>query len=166
MAMNDKAIWQPLQAELRRWGDAGKVARFWFRDDDAIAPSDPLDRLLALSEEFSIPMALAVIPAFAGESLPARLDGEERVTVTVHGWSHQNHASAMEKKQELGSHRPAGEVLAQLGDGFAKLQSLFGSSFAPVLVPPWNRIASGLLPELSSLGYRAISVYGAARQAP
>jgi hypothetical protein len=164
--MNDKAIWQPLQAALKRWEDAGKVAHFWFRDDDAVSPSDPLDRLLALSAQFSIPMTLAVIPAFTGEALSARLAGEERVTVAVHGWSHENHASASEKKQELGSHRPAAEVLALLGEGFVKLRSLHGMKFAPVLVPPWNRIASGLLPELSGLGYRALSVYGAAKQAP
>lgn len=164
--MSDKATWQPLETELRRWEDAGRVARFWFRDDDAVNPSEPLDRLLGLSEQFSIPMALAVIPAFTGEALASRLGGEELVTVTVHGWSHENHASVSEKKQELGTHRPTADVLAELGDGFVKLKTLYGPQLAPVLVPPWNRIASGLLPDLSGLGYRALSVYGAARQAP
>jgi hypothetical protein len=164
--MSDKAIWQPLQAELRRWEEAGKIARFWFRDDDAVSPSDPLDRLLGVSERFSIPMTLAVIPALTGEALASRLADEARVSVTVHGWSHENHASASEKKQELGSHRPAGEVLGELAAGFAKLKTLYGSQLAPVLVPPWNRIISSLLQELPVIGYRALSVYGAAKQSP
>jgi hypothetical protein len=52
--------------ELDRWQQAGKVARCWLRDDDAVEPSMPLERLLEVTGAFSVPLTLAVIPATAG----------------------------------------------------------------------------------------------------
>ncbi|MDE1996828.1 MAG: polysaccharide deacetylase family protein [Rhizobiaceae bacterium] len=161
--MSDETTWQPLRTELQRWVDAGRRARLWFRDDDAIEPTAALDRLLALSGRHSVPVALAVIPAPTGEPLATRLASEEDVTVTVHGWTHQNHAPDITKKQELGPHRPQAIVLDELHRGFDKLKALYPRQFAPMLVPPWNRIDKALLPELSAFGYRAVSVYGLAK---
>ena len=42
--------WVELQAELDRWQEAGKTARFWLRDDDAIEPTPQLERFLVLAE--------------------------------------------------------------------------------------------------------------------
>jgi peptidoglycan/xylan/chitin deacetylase (PgdA/CDA1 family) len=161
--MRDEIVWRPLLDELARWQKAGKSAHLWLRDDDAVQPTEPLDRLLALSDRFSVPMTLAVIPASTDEALAVRLADQRGISVAVHGWTHENHASASEKKQELGSHRSPSQVLAELRDGFAKLRSLYARRFVPVLVPPWNRIASNLLPELPSLGYGALSVFGIAK---
>ncbi len=141
-------------------------ARFWLRDDDAVAPSAQLDRLLALTEEASVPVTLAVIPAGSGAPLAARLAGVAGVSVAVHGWAHVNHAPASEKKQELGQHRPERQVLAELARGFAHLSDLHGQQFTPVLVPPWNRIAPQVVAGLPGLGYRALSVFGPERPAP
>jgi hypothetical protein len=63
----------------------------------------------------------------------------------------------------LGPGRPAPVVLSELKVGFDKLKALYPVQFAPVLVPPWNRIAPTLLPPLAGLGYRALSVYGRSR---
>lgn len=164
--MNDQALWQPLARALERFGPADRLARFWLRDDDAIVPTQALDRLLALTGHHSVPLALAVIPAHTGPELSRRLKSEEHVTVTVHGWSHENHAPEGAKKQELGLHRPRQIVLDELARGAGRLAYLFGPQFAPVLVPPWNRIDAGLIPELPSLGYAALSVFGVPKPAP
>ncbi len=151
--------------ELDRWQRAGKVARFWLRDDDAIEPTEPLDRLLEISAAFAVPLTLAVIPAHTGEALADRLRREPLCSVAVHGWSHRNHAGPDEKKQELGRHRPVADVLAELKQGFDQLFALYGAQFVPMLIPPWNRIDAALLPQLAGLGYRALSVYGPERPA-
>ncbi|MGI9336246.1 MAG: polysaccharide deacetylase family protein, partial [Gammaproteobacteria bacterium] len=46
------------------------------------------------------------------------------------------------------------------------LRELFGERFRPVLVPPWNRIAAALEPELASLGIRALSTFGPRHRQP
>ncbi|OBZ92281.1 polysaccharide deacetylase [Pararhizobium polonicum] len=150
---------------LDRWQRAGKVARFWLRDDDAVEPSVPLDRLLEITGAFSVPLTLAVIPAHTGEALAQRLRPEPLCAVAVHGWSHTNHAGADGKKQELGRHRPADAVLGELRAGFTHLAGLYTQQFVPMLVPPWNRIDAGLVPHLAGLGYQALSVYGPEKQA-
>lgn len=136
------------------------VADFWLRDDDATEPSPALDRLLELSDQFSIPMTLAVIPEPTGDALAKRLEQTTAIDVAVHGWAHQNHAGPEEKKRELGLHRPLETVLGELQQGLTKLQSLHGSCFVPMLVPPWNRIDQAVIEHLPQLGYKALSVYG------
>lgn len=158
--MKMKQAFAPLMRELDRWQAAGRIADFWLRDDDAIEPSPTLDRLLALSAAHNAPVTLAVIPAPTGEALVQRLATAPLAEVAVHGWAHVNHAPPSEKKQELGGHRPASVVLAELRQGFEKLQGLHTARFAPLLVPPWNRIDRALLPELGNLGFRALSVFG------
>jgi hypothetical protein len=158
--MSDSAVWQPLRNELQRFAAAGRTVKVWLRDDDAVEPTAPLDRLLDLAGGFDVPLTLAVIPALTGDMLATRLRQETHVTVAVHGWSHDNHAASDQKKQELGLDRPALVVLSELKTGFGKLKALYPEQFAPVLVPPWNRMAPTLLPPLAGLGYRAVSVYG------
>jgi hypothetical protein len=50
-------------------------------------------------------------------------------------------------------------VLGELGTGWLALERLFGSSVLPVLVPPWNRIAPGLVPALPEIGFRGLSTF-------
>ena len=136
------------------------AVNFWLRDDDAIEPSDKLDRLLDLTGTFNVPLTLAVIPAHTGDALAQQVAAKRHVSVAVHGWSHTNHAPADEKKQELGSHRPAHEILGELSDGFAHLSKLHRSHFVPVLVPPWNRISPAIIDRLGELGFKAVSTFG------
>ncbi|MDB5552788.1 MAG: carbohydrate esterase 4 superfamily protein [Rhizobium sp.] len=158
--------WAALQAELDRCRAAGKTARFWLRDDDAVEPTPELDRLLVLAEKHGTPLSLAVIPQHTGEVLARRLDIAKSVNVVVHGWSHKNLAGEGEKKQELGPHRDAGDALSELRAGFEKLRALYPAAFTPVLVPPWNRIVASLIPELEGIGFRALSVFGPEKQGP
>lgn len=138
----------------------GKPVRFWLRDDDAVQPGPALDQLLALTHAHSVPLTLALIPAFTGKALQQRLALTRHVSVAVHGWSHQNHAPAGQKKQELGPHRGVPAVVAELSCGFHHLSGLYETQFLPMLVPPWNRLAGTLVPELSTIGFRALSTFG------
>ncbi|WP_017996805.1 polysaccharide deacetylase family protein [Rhizobium leguminosarum] len=162
--MTDAIAWDPLRRELDRWQAAGRVARFWLRDDDAVEPTQALETLMALAGENNVPLMLAVIPGLTGEALAVRLGEETSVAVAVHGWSHTNHAGPQGKKQELGGERPGEAVLGELGEGFRLLQRLHPARFLPVLVPPWNRIDAALIPALPALGFAALSVYGRAKQ--
>ncbi|WP_334546264.1 polysaccharide deacetylase family protein [Rhizobium leguminosarum] len=162
--MTDGIAWDPLCRELDRWQAAGRVARFWLRDDDAVEPTPALETLMVLAGENDIPLTLSVIPGLTGEALAARLVEETAITVVVHGWSHTNHAGPEAKKQELGGERPADAVLGELREGFRLLERLHPARFLPMLVPPWNRIDAALIPALPELGFAALSVYGRARQ--
>ncbi|MFP5076952.1 polysaccharide deacetylase family protein [Rhizobium sp. YIM 134829] len=157
---------EPILAALDRLQAGGRTARFWLRDDDAVAPTQALDRLLALTAAHGVPLTLAVIPEPAGSALQQRLAGEGHVTVAVHGWAHSNHAAADAKKAELGADRPAETVTAELAEALEKLRRLFGPQLLPVLVPPWNRIDTALIAALPALGFQALSVYGAETSAP
>ena len=85
---------------------AEEVARckplFWLRDDDAVALTPALGRLLSLAQKSNVPVALAVIPELAEPDLLARLgDG---VSVLQHGCDHRNRAAPGEKKTEFPAH--------------------------------------------------------------
>lgn len=152
--------WQRLDDALRRWADAGRTANLWLRDDDAVEPTAALDRLLDLTGRNVIPLALAVIPAHTGTPLAGRLQHASHATVVLHGWAHQNHAPASEKKQEFGPHRPHQAMLAELAEGRARLETLFGPTFFPLFVPPWNRIDPAVVPRLPEAGLLALSTFG------
>ena len=69
------AAWRALADEIALWRDAGSMVEFWWRDDDAARPAPALARLLALSANTSIPLALAVVPLGADAALLAGLLG-------------------------------------------------------------------------------------------
>jgi hypothetical protein len=159
------ANWDDLTRELDAWGEADLVASFWWRDDDAVAPSAALDRLLATSVESAAPLALAVIPKNAEAALAARVDDSgANVGVLQHGYAHANHAGEGDKKIELGRERPTEIVIAELGVGWERLHKLFGPRALPVMVPPWNRIAAHIVPMLPEMGYRGLSTFEARKR--
>ncbi len=152
------AGWPDLVGELDRWQQAGRVATLWWRDDDAVAPSARLDRLMLIAG--TVPVALAVIPALAGQDLAAWFCRPPRpganIAVLQHGWHHLNR-SAGGKKTEFPAGRPRGLVSSDLAAGHARLAALFGNGALPVLVPPWNRFDASLLSLLRGCGLFAIS---------
>lgn len=150
---------KPLLNALNDRQKAGCPVQFWLRDDDAIEPTRPLNNLLTLTDRFSIPVTLAVIPAHSGQALASRLGEADNIAVAVHGWSHQNHAPATEKKQELGLHRPIEQTLAELRRGYADLLERHVSQFVPLLVPPWNRIDAAIVEELNDIGFQGLSTF-------
>ncbi len=151
--------WEIVREELSRWETP---ATLWWRDDDAVQATHELERLVALSRQGQIPMALAVIPLDARESLVEFLHPHANLSVLQHGYAHANRAPAGEKKAELGAHRPALEVLSELTAGSRQLRclGLLGESERPVLVPPWNRIGSEVVAGLPGAGFRGLSTYG------
>ncbi|MCH8999494.1 MAG: polysaccharide deacetylase family protein [Proteobacteria bacterium] len=162
--------WRHLSEELDAWAAAGLAATLWWRDDDAVEPSPELARLLALAVARDLPLALAVIPARASQALAEWLEAQPaRAALLQHGYAHRSHAADGEKKAELGAQRPANVVLEELARGWGRMTALFGQTWAPILVPPWNRIAERLVPELAGLGFRGLSTLGpraAAEPAP
>ena len=156
--------WSDLSAELDAWHGDGRIASLWWRDDDATAPVPALDQLASVARDHEVTVGLAVIPALAEPSLASWLE-PVRAEVLQHGWAHRSHSSAGEKNVELGHHRAASVVTAELSDGFTKLHALFGTRFVPALVPPWNRIGSSLVQELPRAGFRGLSTYGPRRAA-
>ena len=148
------ARWPDLADELDRWGEAGRVAGFWWRDDDAVAPTPQLDDLLQLAG--NVPLALAVIPGLAAPDLPAVLSARPHVAVLQHGWRHINHV-VVGKKSEFPATRPMADAAADLAAGASRLRALFGPRIVPILAPPWNRFAAEFLPLLAPAGIAGLS---------
>ncbi len=155
-------LWVALNAELDAWAAAGRTATLWWRDDDAGAMNDALDRLLRLRGARDVPIALAAVPTRLDNEFRARMADEDGVAVLQHGYSHHNFATPDERKIELDGSRPAEYVIADLAVGLQALTSVAGA--VPVLVPPWNRMAPHLLPLLPELGFRGLSSLGPRRR--
>ncbi len=152
--------WKPIERMLDDLEASGQRLRLWWRDDDAVAATPQLERLIDLSIRYEAPVLLAVIPNNADQSLADRLMSEPRLIPAVHGFGHINHAGPDEKKQELGAHRPLEKVLDELAAGHRLLADLFGDNLAGVLVPPWNRIAQEVVAGLPALGFTGLSCFG------
>lgn len=150
-----------LTAHLDWFAERRQKVRFWWRDDDAIEPTDHLERLLALANSHDVDVALAVIPRDATDALANRLATEPHAVVLQHGWQHRNFQDKAkgEKAAELGSRRDLQELLPQLEEGKARLEALFGDRFVPAVVPPWNRIAPAVVRALPGLGLTGLSTF-------
>ena len=151
--------WHKFTGELDRWSGEGRVATFWWRDDDATTMTPELGRLLSLGAEFGVSVAVAVIPARADDTLVRMFDESGEICVLQHGYAHRNHAASPVKKSELGADRPYGEITAELLRGREMLAGLFNDRLLPVIVPPWNRIAEGVVSLLPKLGYTGLSAF-------
>lgn len=148
--------WSPVTAELARLRAAKLDLPIWWRDDDAVAATDALARLGALSEKVGVPVHLAVIPKLAEPSLVAACQGT-RLVPMVHGWAHQNHAPLLAKKAEFGHPREA--LRSDAEAGLARMTALFGDKVLKVFVPPWNRMDARLVGALAEIGYLGLSTF-------
>ena len=161
--------WSDLIDELDRWKEAGQVATLWWRDDDAVEPTDRLDRLLSISGD--VPIALAVVPAGADVRFaewlahPLRSRQTAHLFVLQHGWRHQNHAVGS-KKSEFPPEHPREMVASDLAAGRSRLATIFEARALPVLAPPWNRFDCRFLSLLVDCGLRGISGAGPRRPVP
>ena len=149
--------WRELDAELDRWRGEGRVADFWWRDDDAAKPCAPLSRLLKLAEQSAVPLALAVVPL---EAVPELFEGLQ-ARVLMHGTDHKNRAAAGEKKTEFPASEPEADAMARLAAARKRLQRDASGRFLPVLAPPWNRFKRSLAARLPAVGLHGLSAYGA-----
>ncbi|MFO1038797.1 MAG: hypothetical protein U1E45_18305 [Geminicoccaceae bacterium] len=132
----------------------------WWRDDDAGRPSSRLARLRSIAAERVIAVGLAVVPAWLEPSVIGDLSEDPNVAILQHGWAHENHARAGDKKIELGGVADLGALTDRLGAGFRVLDDRFGHKFLRVLVPPWNRISAEITPLLGDLGFVGLSTFG------
>jgi hypothetical protein len=155
--------WGDLDRELDAWHGLGRPATLWWRDDDATRVTPELERLLAISAAQSTPIALAVIPRDVDPALAQRLAGHPLASVLQHGWSHDNHAGDGDRQQEFVPHRPRSEMIAELSQGWQRLQAF--PRALPVMVAPWNRIDESLLPMLTEAGLSAVSTLGPRKSA-
>jgi hypothetical protein len=154
------STWDALKMELDQWQEAGRTAHFWWRDDDAVEPTPALEHLLRLASDHRAPVALAVIPAAAQESLAVHLNSANEVSVLIHGYAHVNHAASGEKKSEYPASRPVEVMEHEISAGFGRLREFFGALAAPVFVPPWNRVAPEVIARLPHLGLTGLSSFG------
>lgn len=160
-----REIFKPVRAELDIWHKDGQRAQLWLRDDDAVAPSDALTRLVSISGAAKVPLLLCVVPETTSNALRTALEAQQHVWVAVHGFGHHNHAPPGEKAQELGPHRPVMEVVSELQQARAKLLDLYGKRLSGILVPPWNRISPKVVAHLPQIGFSGISTFGSAYEA-
>jgi hypothetical protein len=148
--------WDDLARECAAWGESGRLATWWWRDDDAVEATPALDQLLLVARG---PIALAVIPAQLQPSLASRLKQNPEAAVLQHGFAHRNEAPARERKSEFPDERDVTAIERDLGAGLRKLSETFGAQFLPVLTPPWNRIGGRAVAILQSIGFIGLSRY-------
>ena len=171
--------WKRLEDEFGAFAAAGLRATLWWRDDDAIEVTAPLERLVALADEFVIPAGLAVIPAGATKLLGDYLADRPRLAALQHGYAHQDRGhmnspapgrpeKSRLKKSEFGNRRTRENVAADLRRGRARLLAAIPTAL-PVFVPPWNRIAEdfvALLPEAGLFGLSTFQARPRTQRAP
>jgi hypothetical protein len=148
--------WDDLARECAAWGDSGRLATWWWRDDDAVAATPELDQLLQVAGG---PIALAVIPAKLQPDLAPRLKQNPAVAVLQHGYAHRNENPAGGRKSEFPDERDLGAIQQDLTAGFGTLAAAFGAQFLPVLTPPWNRIGGRTIAILQSIGFMGLTRY-------
>lgn len=154
----------PPEACLHAALDAAAVpVTLWWRDDDAGRDHPRLERLLALAARHAVPVTLAVVPDWLAEPCRARIIASPQATVVQHGIAHRDHAVPPAKKIELGGSADPRALQRDLRQGLQRLADSFGRRFVRALVPPWNRIAAGLVPSLPGLGFHGLSAYGTRR---
>src|SRR5258707_13626580 len=102
--------WQMLEEELARWKDTGRTVDFWWRDDDATAPSAAVRQLLQLSKASGVPLALAEIPLGAKPGLFEALGASG----LMHRTDHRNRAAAAKKKSAFPLAKPDSRDITRL----------------------------------------------------
>jgi hypothetical protein len=148
--------WDELARECAAWGDSGRIATWWWRDDDAIEATPALDQLLLVARG---PIALAVIPAKLRPDLAPRLRRDPGVAVLQHGYAHRNEAPEGGRKSEFPDQRDLAAIERDLQAGFRMLSEGFGPQFLPVLTPPWNRVGARTVAILQSIGFIGLTRY-------
>ena len=106
---------------------------------------------------------MAVIPAKLGAGMDVLVGAAPTVRVVQHGYAHVDHGPKNNRPGawELCCERDREILLEELLAGQRILGATFPGRFAPILVPPWNRIDGRITAELPGIGYRGLSTYGA-----
>lgn len=151
------ARWQDIEDELTKWSEAGEKAQFWWRDDDAVAVTPALEKLIEVQQKYRAPLVLAVIPATLKPELAERVNLLDKLSVVQHGFAHINHAEEGEKTSEFPASRNMESMMEELDDGWARLSAF--KNLDKAFVPPWNRISPDVVIGLLGRGYKAVSTF-------
>ncbi|PSL18756.1 polysaccharide deacetylase family protein [Shimia abyssi] len=149
--------WTALRQELAVWHRDGLRLPFWWRDDDAIAPTKALKQLENLGRNMGVPVHLAIIPANVDQALVEHIS--DVIVPVVHGWSHQNNAPLGQKKAEFGAGRDLDLVRQELQRGLERMNGVFGARFSKMFVAPWNRLSADVLSILQDVGFTTVSTF-------
>ena len=149
--------WRDLAGELDRWTEVGRVASFWWRDDDAGPDHPRLAALLAQRRRLAVPLALAAVPAQLTAATAAAILADEDACVLQHGIGHADRATTG-RRRELAAE--AGGLAAAMAAAREGLARTFGPRFHAVMVPPWNRIDAVVRQMLAPAGFHGLSTLG------
>lgn len=151
--------WAALNTELEQWDAAGITPRLWWRDDDAQAVTPALERLLHLSQTYSVPAHISVIPEGLEPDLAPRLRDTDHAYVLQHGLRHINHEPKGQPASEVGNIRDLTLQKDDLQQGWDILQDAEMPRLLAAFVPPWNRIGDATRRLLPEWGYSFLSAY-------
>jgi hypothetical protein len=168
---HSSAIWQEPPAEWREM--LGRVISrtsgshtppIFFRADDIGAGGRAFEALCHLFRHHSVPLAMAVVPAWLSATRSEQLFRYAPLDEAIwgwhqHGWRHFNWQRTG-KKSEFGEQRPLEKQWRDLWQGQQKMQEIFGEHLVPVFTPPWNRLSASTIKILHQLGFKAVSITG------
>lgn len=158
----DMSVFDPVRRALDECAPASQLS-LWLRDDDAIAASRALSEFEWICRDGGVSPLMAVIPDGLQLSLVGAADSWPCTwTVGVHGLRHVNRAGVGRKKSEFPEGLDLATLSAELESGFERLSKAFDRRFAPIFIPPWNRIAPFAAAALKPAGYAAVSTFAAA----
>jgi hypothetical protein len=149
-----------LEAELGRWIEAGRRPQLWWRDDDAQRVTPALWRLLDIAQKVGAPVALAVVPQGLDRKLPVYLRDHRKVTVMQHGVDHDN-AGLPTAPCQFAPDQSAWAVAEAIRASGEALKAF--DRYAPVYVPPWNRLQPNVVAALQTLEIHGVSAFGGPR---
>jgi peptidoglycan/xylan/chitin deacetylase (PgdA/CDA1 family) len=109
-----------------------------------------------LADTFNVNIGLAVIPGrIEHEFVHALLAADRAFFPMCHGWNHTNYGRPGEP-EEFGHGRPFDAIRSDAEQAYKVFAGYFGADNA-IFVPPFGRITSALLQELSHIGFAGVS---------
>jgi hypothetical protein len=163
-SLSRRYLWALVNLELRRWNVRGHRPRFWWRDDDARAPTPALFRMLALSELHKAPLAIAIIPDGDLAAIGEVIQGHPLVSAIQHGCDHVDRNQGGGYSAEFAPAQHPEEVSKAISQAWRRLSAALSAT--PVYAPPWNVLTPNVAVALRATPFKAVSTYGAAGPAP
>jgi predicted glycosyltransferase len=152
-----RPTWDDLRAELDRWAEMGRAATFWWRDDDVERPSPEFARMMALSQRFGVPLALAAISGTVEGTIRPLLRPDTRIL--QHGHTHAPHVAPDGWTYEFSDDLPLDAIKETMRADRERLECLFDGHFLPVMVPPWNRLGRAVAAALPEAGLTGLTTF-------
>jgi len=146
-----------IEEELDRWRSRRLIAPFWWRDDDAMTDGEAFQRLLGISNKYTVPLILAVSPKLIDGELCTKINRMTHIGVAAHGLYHANHGSPS-RKAEFGPDRPLADMRRDIEALSTEFASRFPERGLAMFVPPWHALDPRLIPDLERAGFKTLSM--------